>query len=286
MFFIIGALVVFGCVFGGYLANGGHVTVLWQPFEFVIILGAAAGAYIIANPKTVLSNTGSALKAMIAGTPFSKENYIELLCVLYSVFKLVKSKGLLSIEQHVEHPHESSIFSHFTHFSDQHHALDFLCDYLRLMTLGGDNPHQIEDLMNAELEIHHKEKHAQGHAIQGLADGMPALGIVAAVLGVIHTMGAITEPPEVLGHLIGGALVGTFFGVFVSYGFCAPMASSINAVYEEEGAYYSCIKSAILAYLNGYAPAICIEFARKDIPSHVRPSFIEVEESTAELPSF
>lgn len=285
MLFIVGSIVVLVCVLGGYTAMGGKLGVLWQPFEFVIIFGAAVGAFIIGTPKSVVVKTGSALKDMLSGSPYTKENYLELLGVLYAIFKLARTKGMLALEKHIENPEESTIFSNFPHFKQQHHAMEFLCDYLRLMTLGGDNPHQMEDLMNEELEIHHEERHALSHAIQTMADGMPALGIVAAVLGVIKTMGSLTEPPEVLGHLIGGALVGTFLGVFLSYGFIAPMASSVKGVYEEEGKYYDCMKIAIIAYLNGYAPSICIEFARKSLMSDFRPSFIEVEQYVSELPS-
>ena len=250
MFFIIGFLVVLGCVFGGYVANDGHLHVLWQPFEFLIIIGAAVGAFIIGTPKNVLLNTPKALGDMLGGSPYNKDNFIELLSVLYAIFKIAKTKGMLALESHTENPHDSELFNHFPHFAKQHHAVEFLCDYLRMITLGSDNPHQMEDLMNEELDVHHKESHKQSHAIQTMADGMPALGIVAAVLGVIHTMGSITEPPEVLGHLIGGALVGTFTGVLLSYGFIAPMATSIQGVYDEEAKYYDVIKTAILAYLK------------------------------------
>lgn len=286
MLFIVGSIVIFICVFGGYAAAGGHLHVLWQPFEIIIIFGASIGAFIIGTPKNILANTPKALKDMLGGSPYSKANFVELLCVLYSIFKIAKTKGMLALESHTENPHDSALFNHFAHFHKQHHAVEFLCDYLRLITLGSDNPNQMEDLMNEELDVHHKESHKQSHAIQTMADGMPALGIVAAVLGVIHTMGSLTEPPEVLGHLIGAALVGTFLGVFMSYGFLAPMASSIGGVYEEEGKYYDCMKVAILAYLNGYAPAICIEFARKSIIHDMRPTFNEVEEAVSTLPTF
>jgi len=286
MFFIVGSIIVILSVFGGYAAMGGKLMVLWQPFEVVIICGAAVGAFIIATPKNVLLNTPKTLKDMLSGSPYSKANFQELLCVLYAIFKIAKTKGMLALESHTENPHDSELFKYFEHFHHQHHAVEFLCDYLRLITLGSDNPHQMEDLMNEELEVHHKESHKQSHAVQTIADGMPALGIVAAVLGVIKTMGSLTEPPEVLGHLIGGALVGTFLGVFLSYGFLAPMASSIQGVYDEEAKYLDCIKVGILAYLNGYAPAICIEFARKSIIADMRPTFNEVEEAVSTLPSF
>lgn len=286
MFFFIGAVIVILSVFGGFAMDGGRLAVLWEPIEFIIIFGAACGAYVIGSPRIVLSKTVKAMKDMLAGSPYNKENYLEILGALYSIFKLTRTKGLLVLEQHIENPKESEIFSHFTHFHKQERAIEFLCDYLRLITLGGDNPHQMEDLMNEELEVHQEEFLKISHSIQAMADGMPALGIVAAVLGVIKTMGSIDKPPEVLGHSIAGALVGTFLGVFLSYGFIAPMASSVKSRYEEETKYLDCIKIAILAYLNGYAPAICIEFARKSILSNTRPTFTEVENYIAELPKF
>jgi chemotaxis protein MotA len=191
---------------------------------------------------------------------------------------------VLAIEQHIEKPEESTIFQEFPHFHKDHHAVEFLCDYLRLIALGTNNPHTLEDLMNQELEVHHKADHDQAHAIQNLADGVPALGIVAAVLGVIKTMGAISEGPEVLGEKIAGALVGTFFGVWVAYGYFGPMAAAIGAANDQDGAYYTCLKSGMLAYLNGSPPAVCIEFARKAIPAHVRPDFFETEQAVGNLP--
>ena len=285
MFFIIGVITVLAAVFGGYAAMHGKLLVLFQPFEFIIIFGAACGAYIIATPKNIVLNTGKALKDMMAGSPYSKQDFIELLSVMYAVFKLAKSKGMLAVEKHIEDPDNSPLFAKFEHFSKQHHAVVFLCDYLRLMTLGGDNPHQMEDLMDQELEVHHEEMHKYSHAIQNMADGMPALGIVAAVLGVIKTMGAISEPPEVLGHMIGGALVGTFLGVFLSYGFIAPIAASVKNVYDEESKYYVCIKSALIAFLNGYSPSIAVEFARKSIIPQHRPTFYEVEDALSTVTS-
>ncbi|MEB3702159.1 Flagellar motor stator protein MotA [Candidatus Bealeia paramacronuclearis] len=285
MFFGIGAVVVLVCVFGAYASHGGSLAVLWQPAELIIIFGAAIGAFVIANPKSVLLGTISGLKAMVAGSPYSKASYLELLSLLYIIFKLAKSKGMLALEAHVENPHESTIFNQFPKIQHNHHAMEFLCDYLRMMTLGTDNASEIEDLMNEELDTHHHELEQIPTAVQGMADGMPALGIVAAVLGVIHTMGSLTEPPEVLGHLIGAALVGTFMGVLLSYGFIAPMASSIKAVYDSESKYFQCIKIGLLAHLNGYAPQVSIEFARKSIFSDIRPTFYEVEETVSAIPN-
>ena len=206
MFLIVGSVIVLGCVVGSYMALGGKLHVLWQPFELVIIAGAGAGAYIIANPKNVLGQTLGGFASVMKGAKYKKEDYVELLSLLYQVFKLAKTKGMLALESHVDHPHESDLFSRFPSFMANHHAQEFLCDYLRLMTLGTDNPHELEALMDQELDTHHQEAHRVSHALQQLAEAFPGLGIVAAVLGVIKTMGAITEPPAVLGALIGAPL--------------------------------------------------------------------------------
>jgi len=277
MFFIIGSVVVLASVVGGYMANGGHMAVLWQPFELVIILGAAIGGFVTANRKPVLVETGKAVGALLKAEKYDKGAYLELLSLLYAVFKLSKTKGALALEQHVEKPDDSTLFALYPRFNADHHAVVFLCDYLRLLTLGTDNHHEMENLMDDEIETHHEEQQAVVGAIQTIADGLPALGIVAAVLGVIHTMGSITEPPEVLGHLIGGALVGTFCGVLFAYGFVGPIASAVKARADADVRYFICIKSGILAYMQGYAPAVAVEFARKALNSDVRPSFYEVE---------
>ncbi|HXS39294.1 MAG TPA: flagellar motor stator protein MotA [Stellaceae bacterium] len=285
MFTIIGAVIVIASVIGGYVASGGHLEVLFQPFEVMIIVGAAAGAFVISNRKPVLSATGKAIPALLKGERHDKAAYLELLTMLYSVFKLAKSKGALALEQHVEHPHESSLFQRFPTFLADEHAVTFFCDYLRLLTLGTDNHHEMETLMDEDLETHRAEHHAVASAIANTADGMPALGIVAAVLGVIHTMGSITEPPAVLGHLIGGALVGTFMGVLLSYGFVGPIAAAVRARGDAEERYVLCMKAAILAYMQGYAPSVAVEFARKALNTDVRPTFYEVEEAVESLPA-
>jgi chemotaxis protein MotA len=205
--------------------------------------------------------------------------------MMYQVFKLAKTKGLLVLEQHIENPHESTLFGQFPGFQHNHHATDFFCDYLRLVTLGSDKPYELEALMDEEIEVHHAEDASMVGAINNVADSMPAIGIVAAVLGVIHTMGSITEPPEVLGRLIGGALVGTFMGVWTSYGVIGPMANSMRFILEAESKYFSCLKIGLLAHLQGFAPSISIEYARKTLLSEVRPTFIEVEEATSALPA-
>ncbi len=285
MLFIVGFLVVVGSVIGGYMLGGGHLGVLWMPFEFLIILGGGLGALVISNSKTVLAGIGKSFGTLIKGASYNRDSYMELLGVLYAVFKLAKTKGDLALETHVEAPGESPLFQQFPKFSSDHHAVEFLCDYLRLLTLGTNNPHEVGDIMDQELEIHHEEQHAVTAALSGLGDGLPALGIVAAVLGVIHTMGSITEPPEVLGELIGGALVGTFFGILASYGLVAPVASSVGQSFAADAHYIGCIKTGIIAHMQGYAPQVSIEFARKTLNSNVRPTFLEVEEMVGNLPS-
>jgi chemotaxis protein MotA len=277
MFFIIGSVVVIISVVGGYMANGGHMAVLWQPFEFVIIVGAAIGGFVTSNRKPVLSGAGKAIGGLLKAEKYDKGAYLELLSLLYAVFKLSKTKGALALEQHVEKPDESTLFAQYPKFYADHHAVVFLCDYLRLLTLGTDNHHEMENLMDEEIETHHEENATIAASIQTIADALPALGIVAAVLGVIHTMGSISEPPEVLGHLIGGALVGTFCGILLAYGFAGPIAAAVKARFEAESKYFICMKSGILAYMQGYAPAVAVEFARKALNTDVRPTFYEVE---------
>jgi chemotaxis protein MotA len=280
MFLIVGALVVVVSIFGGYMASEGHVAVLWQPFEAIMIVGSAIGAFIIANPKPVLKKAGKAIGIAMKGSRYTKASYLELLSLLYTTFKLAKSKGMLALEQHVENPSESTLFAQFPNVCKDHEILVFLCDYLRLMTLGTENSHEVETLLDEEIETHHKEHELIAGAFQTTADGLPALGIVAAVLGVIKTMGAISEPPEVLGHLIGGALVGTFLGVFLAYGFVGPIATALKNTFDAEVKFLQCIKAGLLAHMQGYAPTVSVEFARKALLSDVRPTFYEVEEAT------
>jgi chemotaxis protein MotA len=285
--FFAGVGVVFVCVFGGYIIMGGNIMIILKaaPLELVVILGAAAGAYIISTPKHILSKFSASFNDLLKGSPYTNEVYLELICLLYQLFKLAKSKGMLAIEPHVESPEESSLFQQFPKILADHHVVEFICDYLRMMTMGTENPHQVEDIMNEELEVHHHERAQMSGVFTNMGDGLPALGIVAAVLGVIKTMAAISEPPEVLGKMIGGALVGTFLGVFLAYGIVGPVGQSLAAVYDEEAKFYHCIKVALIAYLNGYAPTIAVEFARKAIPIHVRPSFYDVEGKLSELPA-
>jgi chemotaxis protein MotA len=285
MNFIIGVLTAVLGTLGGYIAEGGSMRPLMEagPMELVIMGSTAAAGFIISNPKAVKKRTGAALKLLFKKQRFNKESYIDLLSVMYQIFKLAKLKGMLALESHIETPQQSSIFSAFPSFLKEHHAVEFFCDYVRLITLGSDKPYELEALMDEELDVHHAESAAVVAAINSVADSMPAIGIVAAVLGVIHTMGAITEPPEVLGRLIGGALCGTFFGVWSGYGFIGPIANYLNQTFEAESKYLQCIKVGLLAYLQGFAPSISVEYARKTLQTNVRPNFIEVEEATQAL---
>ncbi len=225
------------------------------------------------------------LGTLMKGPKYTQNSYVELLGMQYSLFKLAKQKGSMALEPHIENPGESTLFNAFPTFAANHHAVEFVCDYMRMVSLGANNVHEIDALMDQELETHHQEQERVVSAMQALADGTPALGIVAAVLGVIKTMGAIKEPPEVLGHLIGGALVGTFFGVFVAYGFFGPMAQSLKSLFEAESKYYLSLKAGLLAHIGGQPPVMAIEFARKSLMSDVRPTFSEVEAATAALPA-
>ncbi|WP_169544850.1 flagellar motor stator protein MotA [Sneathiella aquimaris] len=284
MFWILGIVVTFGCVAGGYSVHG-DFGVLWQPLEFWIILGAAAGAFLQGNPKWVIFGTLGNLGKLMKAAPYDKKTYEELLTLMYAIFKLAKTKGMIALEPHIENPHDSALFQNFTSFTKNHHAMDFMCDYLRLMTMGTENPHEVENLMDVDLETHHAEHHAYSSAITQLGEALPAFGIVAAVLGVIVTMGSISEPPEVLGGLIAAALVGTFFGILVAYGLFSPMGTNIQQYFDADAKYYDCMKTGLLAHLQGYAPAVSVEFARKTLYSHERPTFSEVEEACNNAPS-
>jgi len=281
---IAGFGIVLFSVFGAFALHGGSFAILIQPLELLIIGGAAAGAYIIANRGHVLAHTVSHLAKIFAPPKYNKDSYLELLSLLYTAFKLAKTKGMLALEQHVENPRDSTLFSRFPTFLNNQNAMVFLCDYLRLLTLGTDNPHEVEALIDEEISTFREEAMHVPHAVQGMADGLPALGIVAAVLGVIKTMAIIDQPPAVIGASIGGALVGTLLGVLLSYGFVGPMALAMKQDVDAEMKYLLCMKAGILAHMQGYAPAVSVEFARKALNSDVRPTFYEVESTVSALP--
>lgn len=290
-----GLLGVLVCTFGGLLIAMHFdfpkfmklltLILVAMPGEFVIIMGCAFMAFLVANTGDAVKHSMKYMKALMKPKSYQKADYFELLSLLYTIFKLVRTKGWLAVESHIENPHESDIFSRFPTIEHNHHVVVFICDYLRIISLGNDKPFEIEALMDMEIEtIEEHEGHA-GHAVQAMADGIPALGIVAAVLGVIKTMSSITEPPEVLGKMIGGALVGTFLGVWISYGMVAPIAGAMSEKAKTEVQFYKCIKVCIIAFLNGAAPQVAVEFGRKFLSHDIQPSFQELEEHLNELPA-
>ncbi|MGJ3232126.1 MAG: flagellar motor stator protein MotA [Oceanicaulis sp.] len=285
MFQILGVLVVFGMVFGGFVLAGGNFTIIIKalPFELMMIMGAAVGAFLIGNSmKTIMKTLGDFAK-LISGSKWKRQDYIDLLTLLFQLTKTMKTKGVIALESHIEKPHESSIFSAYPKILKDHFATDFICDTLRMMTMNLEDPHQVEDAMEKQMEKHHHEAAGPAHALQTMADGLPALGIVAAVLGIIKTMGAITQPPEYLGKMIGGALVGTFLGVFIAYGFVGPFATRLNQIYEEEAIFYKIIQAVLVAHLHGNAAQISVEIGRGNVPSEFQPSFSELEEAVSNV---
>ena len=278
MKFIIGLVITCSSIIVGYVAAGGVLAALWQPFEILIILGGAIGAFIIAYPAGVIFGTLKGILALFKGQKYKKETYMELLGLLFKLFSKARKEGLMALEADIEEPDESEIFKAATKIYSNQHLVDFICDYLRLMVGGNMNAFELEALMDLELETHHHEAEGPSHALQTMADGLPAFGIVAAVMGVVITMGYISEPPEVLGHHVGAALVGTFMGILMGYGFAGPMAASMGAQAKEEGLIFGCAKTCIIATLNGYTPQIAVEFGRKALTSDLRPGFIELEE--------
>ena len=287
MFQIIGVVLLFGLVFGSYIMSGGNMGVIIEaaPHELMAILGAGVASFLISNSMTVIKATGGGFGKIFAGPKWKKTDYADLLSLLFLLTKTMKSKGVIALESHIENPHDSTIFSRYPKIGKDHFATDFICDTLRMMTMNLEDPHQVEDCMEHQLEKHHHEALAPAHALQSLADALPALGIVAAVLGVIKTMGAITQPPEILGEMIGGALVGTFLGVFMAYGLVAPMASRLNAIVEEESSFYKIIRAVLVAHLHGNAAQISVEIGRGGVPSESQPSFTELEETLTQIPA-
>jgi chemotaxis protein MotA len=277
----IGLLIVMGSVLGGFAAMGGNLAVLWQPWELVMIIGAALGAYIIANPKSVIRDTLWSIIGLMKGRAHSQEEYLELFAMLYMLFRQGKD-NLGKLEKDFDDPMNSKFFTSFPHVSRNPTNVRFLADYFRLVLLDNQKSHELESLLDTEIESIEADLYKVPNALLTMADSLPAVGIVAAVLGVIKAMGAISEPPEVLGALIGGALVGTFLGVLLSYGFVGPLGNAVRARREQELTYYIAIKTALIAHLNGYKPEIAVEYGRKTINSLDRPVFEDVEQSMRE----
>ncbi len=278
MFVIIGYIVVCGTIFGGYAMAGGHLGGLWQPLEVLMIFGGAIGAFIVGNDSKALKSTVKALPSLFKGSKFNKALYLDLLSLLYEILTKIRKDGMMSIETDVENPESSPLFSKYPKILHDHHVMDFICDYLRLMVSGNMDAFQVENLMDNELETHHMEGHVPAHCIAKLGDGLPAFGIVAAVMGVVHTMENVALPPAELGILIAHALVGTFLGILLAYGFVGPLSGLLEQKLEESSKMLQTVKVTLLASLNGYAPAIAVEFGRKVLYSTERPGFSELEE--------
>lgn len=287
MLAIVGILLVIGMVFGGYFLAGGKFGIILKalPFEMMMIGGSAAGTFLIANKGDVVKGALSDLKRVMAGPKWQKDDYRDLLSLMFMIVKLLKTKGFLVLEAHIENPHESALFARFPKIRDDHFALDFMADTLRMMTMSMDDPYQVEECMQRQLRKHHAELHARAAALQSVADGMPALGIVAAVLGVVKTMGSVDQPVTILGGMIGGALVGTFLGVYLAYGFIGPIAGKINQTYEEDAQFYAIIRDCLVGYLHGHAAPVAVELARGNVPTVLQPTFRELDEHLGGLPA-
>jgi chemotaxis protein MotA len=280
MFVLIGYVVCLGCIFGAYIIHGGNMGVIIHamPTEILAIGGGAVGAFLVGNqPKTVKAVMGS-LPKIFKGSHYNKERYMELLALLYDILQKARKEGLMSIEKDVESPHDSAIFKKYPNVGHDHHVVEFITDYLRMMVSGNLNAHEIESLMDTEIETHHHEGHAPAGAITRLGDALPAFGIVAAVLGVVNTMGSVGQPPAVLGGMIGSALVGTFLGILLAYGIVAPLGGLLEQKLDEGTKEFQCIKTTLLASMQGYAPQIAVEFGRKVLYSTDRPTFSELEQ--------
>lgn len=279
MFVIIGWLVVLGCVFGVFIAHGGNIVVVLHalPFEMLTIGGATLGAFLANNQMKVIKKTMAGLGACFKGSKYTKARYLELMALLFDILQKARKEGLMAIEKDVEEPEQSEIFKKYPTVGTDHHVVEFVTDYLRMMVSGNLNAHEIESLMDSEIETHHNEEHAAVAALQRVAGGLPAFGIVAAVLGVVNTMGSVGQPPAVLGGMIGSALVGTFLGILLAYAFAEPLAGLLEQKVEEGSKELQCIKTTLLASMQGYNPTTAIEFGRKVLFSTERPTFGELE---------
>lgn len=278
MLVIAGYLVVMVCVFGGFALAGGHLAVLFQPLELLMIGGGAGGAFLVGNNSKAIKATLKALPTIFKGSKYNRALYMDMMALLYELLTKIRKEGLMSIEGDVDAPESSPLFSKYPSILSDHHVVEFLTDYLRLMVSGSMNAFEIENLMDNELETHHHEGEVPVHVIAKLGDGLPAFGIVAAVMGVVHTMESVGIPPAELGILIAHALVGTFLGILLAYGFVGPIASLLEQKLHESSKLFQCVKVTLLASINGYAPAIAVEFGRKVLFSTERPSFSELEE--------
>jgi chemotaxis protein MotA len=279
MFTIIGIVIVFGSVLAGFLMEKGPVAVLIQPSEFVIIMGAAIGTLLAANPVHVLKKIASGLTGIVTGSGFSKSRYIDSLKMMFNLFNKARKEGLMGIESDVEEPEKSPVFSKYPSFLKNSHFRNFVCDTMRTAITGGTTSHDVDQMMELDMEVHHAGATTPTTALSAMADALPGLGIVAAVLGVVLTMSSLGGPPEEIGHKVAAALVGTFLGILLCYGMVGPLASKMSKQVEEEHAYYHVLRVVILSYIKGMSPLLAIEMGRRAIPDHIRPSFQEVEKA-------
>jgi len=275
---IVGYVVVLLSVFGGYALAGGYLAALWHPIELIIIGGGAIGAFVVGNNSKALKATLSALPTVFKGSKYTRALYLDMMALLYELLTKIRKEGLMSVEADVDSPENSPLFTKYPSIMADHHIVEFLTDYLRLMVSGSMNAFEIENLMDNEIETHHHEGEVPVHAVGKIGDGLPAFGIIAAVMGVVKTMGSVGLPPAELGILIGAALTGTFIGILLAYGFVSPLATLLEQKLHESTKMFQCVKVTLLASINGYAPAIAVEFGRKVLFSTERPSFIELEE--------
>lgn len=278
MLVLIGSIVVIGCVVGGFLMSHGKLGALWQPDELIIIFGGAIGAFLTANPMKVVKSALKEIGGLFKGPKYRKEDFLDLLSLLYDIFGVMRKEGLLGMEQHIENPHESALFATYPRLLGEHHLVEFITDCLRLIIGGNMEAHELEALLDTELENHHAEAEAPAQAVGKMADALPGFGIVAAVLGIVITMGSLSDDTSKVGEHVAGALVGTFLGILLCYGFIGPLAAAMEGLAREDGKAFECVKVGLMANLRGYNPKVAVEFARKVLPSTARPNFLELEE--------
>ncbi|MDX1458418.1 MAG: flagellar motor stator protein MotA [Marinobacter sp.] len=278
MALIIGAVVVVACVLGGYVLHGGNLLVLWQPTEVLIIFGAALGSFVIANPPNIIKQVFQGIMRLLVGSPFNKAFYLDLLSLLYDIFDKSRKQGVMSIEEDIDNPESSQIFSRYPAIMKSKELLAFITDYLRIISSGNMAPHELEGMMENEIDSRHHELEEPSHAVNKIADALPGLGIVAAVLGIVITMNFLSEGPERIGLSVAAALVGTFLGIFMGYGFVGPTSIALEHAAKYEIKAYECVRAAVVATVSGQAPQMAIEFGRKALPTHKRPGFQELND--------
>jgi chemotaxis protein MotA len=274
---IIGSVIVIGCVLGGFMFHGGKILALWQPYELVIIGGAALGGFVIANGMGTVMKVFKSVLSSMKGSKYGKKHYMSLFALMYELFNIARKDGVIGLEKEIDEPDKSAVFKKHELVHKDHHALEFITDYLRMMVSGDMNPFQLENLIDIELSTQHHEAEEMSSAVTKVSDALPGFGIVAAVLGIVNTMAALGGPVSEIGQKVAAALVGTFLGILLAYGFVGPIANSMEKVAKEEAQFFIAIKTCIVAMVQGYPPQVAVEFGRKAVPGHLRPSFKELE---------